>query len=78
VVADVAVNESVEMVAETLAKIGIKPMDALHVDCAIEANAEYFLTTDTALLRKMAKHDSIRVVDPVDFVRGLKDENNEN
>jgi predicted nucleic acid-binding protein len=78
VVADVAVNESVEMVAETLAKIGIKPMDALHVACAIEAHAEYFLTTDNALLRKMAKHDSIRVVDPVDFVRGLKDENNEN
>ena len=52
-------------------------MDALHVACAIEARAEYFLTTDNALLRKMAKHDSIRVVDPVDFVRGLKDKNDE-
>lgn len=52
-------------------------MDALHVACAIEARAEFFLTTDNALLRKMAKHGSIRVVDPVDFVRGLKDENNE-
>ena len=77
-VVDVAVNERVEEAAATLAKIGVKPMDALHVACAIEAHAVYFLTTDNALLRKMAKHDSIRVVDPVDFVRGLKDKNDEN
>lgn len=77
-IVDVTVNECVEEVAETLAKIGVKPMDALHVACAIEAHAAYFLTTDNALLRKMVKHDSIRVVDPVDFIRGLKDERDEN
>lgn len=76
-VKDVTVNEHVEAVAETLSRIGVKPMDALHVASAIEAHAEYFLTTDKALIRKMAKHDSIRVVDPVDFVRELKDGNNE-
>lgn len=76
-VVDVTVNERVEEVAETLSRIGVKPMDALHVASAIEAHAEYFLTTDKALLRKMAKYDSIRVVDPVDFVRGLKDGNDE-
>lgn len=76
-VVDIPVNELVEQAAETLSRIGVKPMDALHVACAIEARAEFFLTTDNALLRKMAKHGSIRVVDPVDFVRGLKDENNE-
>lgn len=76
-VKDVTVNEHVETVAETLSRIGVKPMDALHVASAIEAHAEYFLTTDKALIRKMAKHDSIRVVDPVDFVRELKDGNNE-
>ncbi len=74
---DVSVSAPVEKVAETLALIGVKPMDALHVACAIEAHAEYFLTTDKALLRKMAKHDSIRVVDPVDFIHALKDTNNE-
>ena len=76
-VEDVSVNERVEAAAETLSRIGVKPMDALHVASAIEAHAEYFLTTDKALIRKMAKHDSIRVVDPVDFVRELKDTNNE-
>lgn len=76
-VVDMSVNELVEQKAIILSQIGVKPMDALHVACAIEACAEYFLTTDNALLRKMAKHGSIRVVDPVDFVRGLKDKNDE-
>lgn len=52
-VEDVSVNERVEAAAETLSRIGVKPMDALHVASAIEARAEYFLTTDNALLRKM-------------------------
>ena len=74
----VAVNERVEEAAATLAKICVKPMDALHVACAIETHAVYFWTTDNAPLGKMAKHDRIRVVDPVHFVRGLKDKNDEN
>ena len=69
-----SVSELVEGIAEKLSRIGVKSMDALHVACAIEAHAKYFLTTDKALLRKMAQHGSIRVVDPVDFVRGLKGE----
>jgi predicted nucleic acid-binding protein len=77
-VVDLPVNETVEEVAELLSRIGVKPMDALHVACAIEAHAEYFLTTDNALLRKMVKHGKIRVVDPVDFVRVLKVGNDEN
>ncbi|MFZ4526174.1 MAG: type II toxin-antitoxin system VapC family toxin [Chlorobium sp.] len=70
---DVPVSRRVENIALKLALIGIKPMDALHVACAIEAEAEYFLTTDKALLRTMAKHDHLRVVDPVEFIRALKE-----
>lgn len=76
-VIDVSISERVEAAAEALSLIGVKPMDALHVACAIDAQAGYFLTTDKALLRKMATHSSIRVVDPVDFIRVLKDANNE-
>jgi len=74
---DVPVSKRVESMADKLALGGVKPMDALHVACAIEAQAEYFLTTDNALLRKMAKNDSPRVIDPVDFIRVLKDTKNE-
>ena len=68
---DVSVNDSVELMADDLAFRGVKPMDALHVACAIEAEADYFLTTDKALLRKMRHHQRLIVVDPVDFIRLL-------
>ena len=75
---DVSVSNQVENVAVKLSQIGIKPMDTLHVACSIEAKAEYFLTTDKALLRKMAKHDTLHVLDPLDFIRVLKEIKNEN
>jgi predicted nucleic acid-binding protein len=74
---DISTSQRVEDIASELALIGVKPMDALHVASAIEAQAEYFLTTDKALLRKMAQHNNLRVLDPVDFIRALKEINNE-
>lgn len=67
------VSEKIERLAESLALIGVKPMDALHVACAIEAKAEYFLTTDKALLRKMTQDNRTQIVDPVDFIRILSE-----
>jgi predicted nucleic acid-binding protein len=67
--ADIEVSNEVERLAEELAGRGIKPMDALHVACAISAGASWFFTTDKPLLRKMASEERIQVVDPVDFIR---------
>ncbi len=77
-VLDITVNDPIEAVANTLVQIGVKPMDALHVACALDAHADYFLTTDKALLRKMAKHQTLSVVDPIEFIRRLKEDNHEN
>ena len=76
-VVDISVSAHIETSAEVLALVGVKPMDALHIACAIEAQAEYFLTTDKALLRKMAHDNRIQVIDPVDFIRILSEETNE-
>ena len=70
---DVSVSDNVEITANKLALMGIKPMDALHVACAMDAKADYFLTTDKALLRKMLNNDSLCVVDTVDFIRALQE-----
>ncbi len=74
---DGSISQRVESIADELVLTGVKPMDALHAACAFEAEADYFLTTDKALLRKMAKHDRFRVVDPVDSIRALKETKNE-
>jgi len=75
---DVPAGAEVEALAEQLFGQGVKPMDALHVASAIVAGADYFLTTDKALLRKSTDNQRIRVVDPVDFIREVIGDNDEN
>jgi predicted nucleic acid-binding protein len=55
--------------AKSLARLGIRSKDALHVACAIEAGCEYFLTTDDDLLKKLSPYPGIVAVDPTAFVR---------
>ncbi len=49
-------------------KKGLKAKDALHISCAIEAGADYFITTDREIIRKMQGEKIIRVINPVSFV----------
>ena len=52
--------------AVEIMKTGIKPKDAIHAACAIEAGCEYFITTDRRLL--LLKSPEIQTVNPVDFI----------
>jgi len=74
---DVDASAEIDARAEELGLRGLKPMDALHVASAIEAGASWLLTTDTALLKKMKGDRRIRVADPIDFVRALKESSDE-
>lgn len=75
---DVETTEAVESLAEQYSKKGVKPMDALHVASAVSAGAEYFLTTDKGILRKMTNEKQIIVCDPVDFLRHIEEASDEN
>lgn len=65
------VSETPELLdnANLLVSLGIRSNDALHVACAVEAGCEYFLTTDDALLQKLARYNRIVAIDPTAFVR---------
>lgn len=76
-VVDVDTNPAVEALAEEFVLLGIKPMDALHVASAVTANAIWLLTTDKALLRKMQNDPRLRVIDPIDFIRTLRENDHE-
>jgi predicted nucleic acid-binding protein len=54
--------------ASEFTRHGVKSKDALHIACAIEGKAEYFLTTDDKLLKKLAKTREIIVINPVNFI----------
>ena len=54
---------------------GIKAKDALHASSAIEGKADYFITTDDRLLKKLSVIGEIKAVNPVNIV-GVFDEHN--
>ncbi len=62
--------------ANQLVKTGIKAKDALHVSSAIEGKADYFITTDDRLLKKLVALDDIHAVNPVDIAGEIDGYNN--
>jgi len=72
VLADIEETENLLTKAHSLANLGLKAKDALHLASAIEANARYFLTTDDKILNKASKFSDIIVISPTDFIKELE------
>ena len=53
--------------AENLLKFGLRAKDALHIASAIEGKAQFFLTTDDGILRKLTNFSGVLIANPVDF-----------
>lgn len=66
---DIEASDRLIDLAESLNQQGLKKIDALHIACAIIADADYFLTTDKGILRKSAIIENIFIKDPIDFIR---------
>ena len=62
--------------AEALTTKGIRTYDALHIACAVEADCDYFLTTDRKLL-KLQIGDLI-IKDPIGFVIDMEEKRDDN
>ena len=60
-------SEGILVKASQFMAQNIKPHDALHLACAIEAGCDYFITTDSKILK--APSDKITPINPIDFVR---------
>jgi predicted nucleic acid-binding protein len=71
-VIDIEENEIILKKAKELMKIGLKSKDALHIACAIEGKAEYFLTTDDKILKKGKHIKEIKIIDPLEFIKILE------
>lgn len=71
-VVDISETPALLEYSKTLAALGISSKDSLHVACAVEADCDYFVTTDDILLKKLASHTRIKAVDPTAFVRGTE------
>ena len=69
---DIDKADIIERKANDVMKCGIKAKDALHISCAIEAECDYFITTDDGILGKY-KIGEIKVCSPVEFINILED-----
>jgi predicted nucleic acid-binding protein len=58
--------------AELLLKYNIKSKDALHLSCAIEGNADYFITTDQNLIKKKDNITELKIINPINFIEYLE------
>jgi predicted nucleic acid-binding protein len=66
----IRVSEEIEQRARAYNQAGLKPLDALHLACAVQAGADYFLTCDDRLLRRSgsAHTGPPKVVTPVELI----------
>ena len=62
--------EIIELAKKNRECFSIKPKDALHVACAQAAHADYFLTTDRKPLAKIRCLESLRCINPVEWIEG--------
>ena len=60
-------NHDILLRANGIIKNGLKPLDALHLACAISAKVDYFITVDDSILRYVT--DEITIVDPILFIK---------
>ena len=68
---DIEKGEEIKSLADEIKATGVNTADAHHVACAIIGGAEYFLTTDSRLLKY--RTNRITLMDPTSFIRQLED-----
>ena len=68
-VLDINASDTIVNCGKEIMQKGIKKKDALHIACAMEAECDYFLSTDKKLLK--ATFDKIKEINPIDFIKIL-------
>ncbi len=66
---DMVEDDDIIHTAATVNQQGIRKIDSLHIACAIKAKADYFLTTDDGILKKLTLIQDLRVINPIGFIK---------
>ncbi|MDR1564957.1 MAG: PIN domain-containing protein [Oscillospiraceae bacterium] len=65
----ITINDEIRQRANLFSQYGVSPMDALHVASAESAKVDVYLTTDDALIKRIAETDiKIDVRNPVHWI----------
>lgn len=77
-VSEIEIIESPKILthANKLMKLGLRVGDALHLASAVEGKADFFLTTDDKILRKVTDFEGVIVLDPIRMVGKIDEYDN--
>jgi len=64
-------SDSVSKMADQFAAEGLRVADAIHLACAINGGADFFITTDDKILKFPLL--SIQIIDPITLIKTLDD-----
>ena len=67
----VDVNASSKIIARAflLTNRRLYQYDALHLSCAVEANCDYFISTDKGILRNLSEFEGMKIVNPIGYIQ---------
>ncbi len=65
----IRIETEVLKTVNVLNKFGIQKIDSLHIACAAFSKCDYFLTTDDNILQRADQIDSIKINDPIGFIK---------
>jgi predicted nucleic acid-binding protein len=70
----VKVNDNIKSRAAYFVKMGIRPLDSLHLALAETAKVDYFCTCDDQLLRKSKRlaELQVKVISPLDLIQEIE------
>ena len=64
----VSASDNIILNAKLYQALGLHVKDALHCACAVEATADFFLTTDKQLINKASAINGLKVINPLRFI----------
>lgn len=66
----VEMSDEIFASAKEMESAGIKPRDAIHLACAANGKADWFITCDDNLIKKgRFINNDVTIINPVDFIR---------
>ena len=66
-------DEAILNAAKEFESNGIKPRDSIHLACALNGKAEYFLTCDDKLIKRASMLDmNIKIINPLRFIEDME------
>ena|SRR3989338_2243315 len=66
-------DEAILNAAKEFESNGIKPRDSIHLACALNGKAEYFLTCDDKLIKRASALDmNIKIINPLRFIEDME------